>query len=133
MATIWEAYDDGTFGLISKDYQLRPTAHSIRRMREVLPGTMINSWKTSTNPSSFQKIKVFATKNAYGGASIVLVNYSQTSDYNVNLSIKNLSANSYSLFEVSKDNLSGRYATLTAAGMQNIKLPPNSVFIIRSN
>lgn len=77
-AYLWEAFNDGTFGAIDGNYNLRPTGRALSILARSFPGNMVRS-DISTDSGWMPTVKAMATKVIGGGYTAVIVNYGDTS------------------------------------------------------
>ncbi len=131
VASIWEAFNDGTFGVIDGNYVVHPTGYILMKMKQSLPGQVIYSKILPTSATQPVNVNVFATKNANGGYALMLINYDQIEDAHVRITMEGLTnTTNITRYELSAKQPSGTTNGIAASGLNNLLVPANSVVIL---
>lgn len=73
-AYIWEAFTDGTFGVIDENNNLRPSGRALSILAKSLRGKIVSSGITSA-PGETLPLKAMSTKAPDGDYTVVIANY----------------------------------------------------------
>lgn len=73
-AYLWEAFTDGTFGVIDGNNNLRPSGRALSILAKYLPGRIVASGITAA-PGLAPPLKVMATKAVDGKYTVIIANY----------------------------------------------------------
>ncbi|MGO8847117.1 MAG: hypothetical protein ACLQFI_17655 [Methylocella sp.] len=130
-AAIWEAFDDGTFGVIDENYILHPAGYMLAKMRQSLPGQIVSSSFSPASTSLPLNALAFATKNASGACALMLINYDQAKELQVQVTLQGTTINGTIIrYELSAVHPNGNSTVVSKSALGNILVPANSVVIL---